>query len=721
MRRLILSALVVLACSSASANFLFEITDGNFRPRRADVPVSMNDGEHFTRLADNQTIVRYSYRTGLMVDTIFSLKNVRNPIISYISGYIFSPRESRILVYNNVKQRYRRSFTADYFIYDIRHRELDPLSQHTPQEAPVFSPDDRYIAFAHKNNLHMKKVDFKSELQITRDGEEGKIINGIADWLYEEEFSAVRYYDWCPDSKLLAFVKFNESDVKSFSFQNFMGERGALLYPELTTFKYPKAGEKNPRVSVHIYDDFNKRTTTINLNEREQDFYVPRIKWTRSAEQLAVFVMNRNQNRLDMLFANPRTGISRLIQRQESQHYVDYGNIDYLYFSENNSTYYAVNESDGYRHIYEYRMNGTLLRQVTKGPWEVTDFYGVDEARRLVYYQSAEISPTRRDIYVVNARGAKTRLSNVDGVSRAWFSKNYNYFLLDESTPTMPNQLTLRNNRGQKIRDIDSNAQLATKLNDYPVRQKEFFKFRTADNVELNGWVLKPAQFDPNKRYPLLLVQYSGPGSQQVMEQWSVGWEYYLTTRGYVVACVDGRGTGGRGTDFRNSTYLQMGIIETRDQVATARYFGAQSYIDPARIGIFGWSYGGSMTLWAMSTGEPVFKAGISVAPVTDWRFYDTAYTERFMRTPEQNARGYEITSAINQADKLNGRLLLVHGTADDNVHYSNTLAYAAKLVEVGKQFDMQIYTDKNHGITGRQTRRHLYTRFVDFLDTYLK
>lgn len=721
MRLVFLSALVVLAFSSARASFLYEITDGNFRPNKTNMPVSMNDGEHFSMLTDNQTIVRFSYRTGLMIDTLFSLKNVRNPIISHITGYIMSPRETRIIVYNNVKQRFRRSFTAHYFVYDIRHRELYPLSQHTPQEAPVFSPDDRYIAFSHNNNLHMKKPDFRSELQITRDGEVGKISNGIADWLYEEEFSAVRYYDWCPDSKLLAFIKFNESEVRSFSFQTFLGDRGPLLYPELTTYKYPKAGETNPRVSLHIYDDFNKRTTTIDLNQRERDFYIPRIKWTRSADQLAVFVMNRNQNRLDMIFAHPRTGITRLIQRQESEQYVDYENIDFIHFTANNSSYYAVNELDGFRHIYEYRMNGTLLRRVTQGPWEVTDFYGVDEARRLVYFQSAELSPTRRDIYVINARGARTRLSTANGVSRAWFSRNFNYFLMDESTPTTPNQLSMRNNRGQKLRDIDSNVHLATKLNDFSAGQKEFFKFRTPDNEELNGWVIKPPQFNPNKKYPLLLVQYSGPGTQQVLEQWSVGWEYYLSTRGYVVVCVDGRGTGGRGTAFRNKTYMQLGIVETRDQIATARHFAAKSYIDPARIGIFGWSFGGSMTLWAMSTGDPVFRAGISVAPVTDWRFYDTAYTERFMRTPEENTRGYEITSAINQAEKLNGRLLLVHGTADDNVHYSNTLAYAARLVELGKQFDMQIYTDKNHSISGRQTRRHLYARFVDFLETHLK
>jgi dipeptidyl-peptidase 4 len=717
---LILVALLTL--TAASANLLYEITDGKFRASTADAHPSMNDGEHYSQLADDQTIVKVSYKTGQVVDTLFSLRKVRNAIIKSISGYQMSPRETRILVWNNVKPIYRRSFTAEYYIYDIRQRELDPLSQFKPQQAPVFSPDDRYLAFAHGNNLHMKKADFKSEIQITKDGEAGKIINGIADWLYEEEFSGVRYYDWSPDSKLLAFVKFDESQVKSFTFQRFLNskDRSPLLYPELTTFKYPKAGEANPKVSVHVYDDFNKKTIAMNLNERETDFYVPRIKWTSSADQLAVFVMNRIQNRMDMLFANPRSGISRLIQRLESKQYVDYENIDFYHFSADNTTFYGINENDGFRHIYEYQMNGTPIRQITKGNWEVTDFYGIDEARKLVYYQSNEASPLQKDVYVINARGVKTKLSTLSGISRAVFSKNFSYYILDESNLRTPNEISVRNNRGVKVRDVKSNAQLSEKLNSYQLNQKEFFSFNTPDNIQLNGWMLKPKAFDPQKKYPVLMVQYSGPGSQLVLDQWSVGWEYYLAEQGYVVACVDGRGTGGRGTAFRNSTYLQMGIPETADQVATARYLGSQSYIDAKRIGIFGWSYGGSMTLWAMSTGEQVFKAGISVAPVTDWRFYDTAYTERFMQTPEQNAGGYALTSAVEQASKLKGRLLLVHGTADDNVHYSNALVYADKLVEAGIQFDMHIYTDKNHSITGRQTRRHLYTKFVDFLKSNL-
>lgn len=724
MKRIFLLLISLTMLLTLQANLLYDITDGKYRPKRPDMPVSMNDGEHYTMMTDDQTIVKFSYRTGNVVDTLFSIKNSKNPPLQSISGYQLSPKESKIIVYHQVERRYRRSFTAQYYIYDIKFREFDPLSlQAVPQEAPVFSPDDRYIAFGHKNNLYMKKVDFKTDIQITKDGAPGKIINGIADWVYEEEFAATHFYEWCPDSKLLAYLKFDESEVREFSFQTFnnkQSKEGFLLYPEFERFKYPKAGEKNAKVSVHIYDDFNKTTRHIQLNERDGDYYIPRIKWTNNAEQLAIFQLNRHQNRLDMLIANPKTGISRLLLRQEDKHYVDYGYLDFLRFASDNRSFYMLNDRDGFAHIYQYRMDGTIARQITKGNFDVTDFYGVDEARNIIYYQSAEPSPMQRTVFAIDARGRKTSLSDLKGTNRASFSKNFNYYVLDASNLSTPNKITLRNIRGNVLRQLEMNTELAGEFAMVGANQKEFFTFETEGKVVLNGWLLKPANFDPNRSYPLMMLQYSGPGSQQVLDQWSIGWEYYLSSNGYIVACVDGRGTGARGAAFLKSTYQQMGVLEARDQVAAARFLGRQNYVDAARIGIFGWSYGGSTVLWSMSTGDPVFKAGISVAPVTDWRFYDTAYTERFMRTPQENFAGYSKTSALEQASQLNGRLLLIHGTADDNVHYQNTLIYADKLVEAGKQFEMQIYTDKNHGITGKQTRRHLYTRMVDFLNIHL-
>ncbi|MEA4937408.1 MAG: S9 family peptidase [Paludibacter sp.] len=713
---------LITAVFQVNANLLYDITDGKFKPEKTTIPLSMNDGEHYTLMVDNKAIVKYSYKTGEAVDTLLSISKSKNPPISSFSGYILSPKETKILVYTNEKKRYRRSFTAEYYVYDIKYKEFDPLSSQIPQEAPVFSPDDRYIAFAHNNNLYMKKVEFKTDIQITKDGAKGKIINGIADWLYEEEFTDTHYYSWSPDSKLLAFIKFNENDVKEFTFQTFLNpeNKEPLLYPEFKTFKYPKAGENNSKVSVCIYDDFNKTTRTIKLNETEQSYYIPRIRWTNNPEQLAVFQLNRNQNRLDMYFANPKSGLSKLINRLEDKYYVDYQNIDFLYFSSDNKSYYTVNEKDGYRHIYQHRMDGTILRQITKGNWDVTDFYGVDEANATIYYQSAEYSPMQRDIFSINAKGKKICLTNAKGTHNAYFSNNFRYFVLDESNVAMPNTLSMRNSTGQKIRDIANNAAIKEAFRTLKVSQKEFFSFKTRENIALNGWMIKPVNFDPTKKYPVLMVQYSGPGSQMVLDEWDFGWEYYLSTLNYVVVCVDGRGTGARGSEFMKCTYKQMGVLETRDQVETAKYLGDLSYIDKNRIGIWGWSFGGTMTLTAMSTGEKVFKAGISVAPVTDWRFYNTAYTERFMQTPQENFSGYDQSSALLNAGKLNGRLLIIHGTSDDNVHYTNTLVYINKLVELEKQFEMQIYTDKNHSITGKQTRRHLYTRMVEFLERNL-
>ena len=719
-RLIVVTGFLLLTCQ-VSANLLYDITDGKYRAARPEMPRSMNDGEHYTQLKNGTTILKYSYRTGQVTDTLMHLPGVKNSPLKSVSGYIISPKETKILVYTSTEQRYRRSFTADYFIYDIKYKEFDPLSASRPQENPLFSPDDRYIAFAHKNNLYMKKVDFKTDIQITKDGVKGSIINGIADWAYEEEFGQTRYFEWSPDSKLLAFVKFDETRVKEFSFQRFSGSSDKLkLYPDAEQFKYPKAGEINATTGVYVYDDFNKTTRLMKLLDPNPDSYIPRIQWTNETEKLMVYQLNRQQNRLDMIQANPRTGICRLILRREDKAYVDYQDIDGTIFTKDLKFFYTLNDKDGYRHIYQHRMDGTVARQVTKGKWDVTAFYGVDENKGVVYYQSTESSPLNRDVYAIDTKGKKTALSDGKSYSSAQFSKNFSYHVLSSSTITRPDQTIVRNSKGLTLRELENNKELSDRFNQLGLNKKEFFQFTSSEGVPLNGWMLKPLNFDSSVKYPVLLVQYSGPGSQEVLNQWEIGWEYYLSTKGYLVVSVDGRGTGGRGADFLKCTYQQMGVLETKDQVETAVYLGKQSYVDKSRIGIWGWSYGGSMVLWTMSTGEPIFKAGISVAPVTDWRLYNTAYTERFMRTPEENTDGYERSSAIRQAEKLNGRLLLIHGTADDNVHVQNTYLYTEALVAAGKQFDMQIYTDKNHSITGSQTRRHLYTRKVEFLEKNL-
>jgi len=719
MKRLGILLISFFTVTTIFGNLLTDITDGKYKAKRFEIPRSMNDGEHYTMLVNGTAVVKYNYRTGATVDTLFSVFQAKKCPVKKITGYEFSPNEQKILVYANAKYRYRRTFTADYYIYDVKRKEIESLSENGAQEVPLFSPDSRYVAFARQNNLFIYKVDFKTELQVTKDGQEGKIINGTPDWVYEEEFEATRHFVWSPDSKLLAFTKFIETDVPEFSFQLFnnRNETDELnLYPGFMKFKYPKAGENNSKVMVCVFDDFNKTTRVMKVGTNEEDFYVPRIKWTNSPEQLMVYKLNRSQNRLEMLMADPRSTLTKLILREEDKRYIEYDNIDFMHFSADNQYFFGVSERDGYRHIYQYRITGQIIKQLTKGNWDVTDFYGYDEAKKVIYYQSAEVSPLQRDIYSVDLKGKKVRLTDGKGTHNASFNNTFTLFTDNASSLTKPNSLILRTNSGVSIRNIDNSETIRKEFDALNLPKKEFFTFKTSESIQLNGWMVKPADFDSNKKYPVLQVQYSGPNSQQVLDKWSVDWEYYLATKGIVVVCVDGRGTGARGADFRKCTYGKLGILESRDQVETAKYLAQQSFIDKDRIGIWGWSYGGSMTLWSMSTGEKVFKAGIAVAPVTDWKLYNTAYTERFMNRPQENFDGYTQTSAINMASKLNGKLLIVHGTADDNVHVQNTMLYIDKLVEADKQFEMQLYTDKNHSILGKQTRRHLYTRMSEFL-----
>ena len=721
MKRFTLTFLLALSINLLFANLLYDITDGRFRAKSVNTPRSMNDGENFSLMPTSKAVVKYNFKTGAVVDTIFSISRLKKSPIKSISGYEFSPNEAKLLVYTNVKYRYRRTFTADYYVYDIKRNELTPLSENGSQEVPLFSPDSRYIAFARENNLYMKKLDFNTEIAITKDGKFGSIINGTPDWVYEEEFEDTRYFEWSPDSKLLAFVKFDETKVPEYSFPLYIDntkEKGELTsYPSTSKFKYPKAGENNSVVSVCVYDDFYKSIKTVKLgDDNDQDFYIPRIKWTNSPDQLAIFKLNRNQNRLDMLMANPKSLVTKLCLREEDKYYVDYENIDHIRFSSDNLSFIGVSEKDGYRHVYLYSINGVVKAQLTKGKWDVTDVYGFDEKKQVLYYQSAEASPMQRDVYAVDTKGKKTRLTDGKGTHNASFNSTFTYFVDNASSAETPNIYTLRTNTGTAVKVLESNSAVAADFKSLNLPKKEFFEFTTSENVKLNGWMVKPLNFDPNKKYPVLQIQYSGPNSQQVLDSWKIDWEYYLATKDYVVVCVDGRGTGARGAEFRKCTYQQLTLLETKDQVETAKYLAQQSYIDKDRIGIWGWSYGGTMTLFSMTTGEKIFKAGIAVAPVTDFRLYDTAYAERYMRRPQENFKGYDQSSALLRAGKLEGNLLIIHGSADDNVHAQNTMLFIDKLVAADKQFEMQFYTDKNHSILGKQTRRHLYTRMSEFL-----
>ena len=709
----------------ASADLLTDITDGKYRAKTVSGIKSMNDGEHYTLLQNNKLIVKYSYKTGQAVDTIFDASTTKLNKIEQIRGYDFSPNEQKILVYNEQKFRYRRTFTSEYYVFDVKRNELKPLSEKGPQEVPLFSPDSRYIAFARENNLFLHKLDFGTESPITKDGEFGKVINGTPDWVYEEEFVNTRYFVFSPDSKLVAFVKFNETDVPTYQMQKFLQsslmQDGMPLYPVFQSFKYPKPGQPNSGVSLCVYDDFYKSVRTVNLGTIETDFYIPRIKWTKEQDKLAVFVLNRNQNRLDMIYAHPKSLVSKLILREEDKYYVDYDIIDDIYFTGDGKYFTFVSERNGWRHAYLYNMNGTLSKALTQGNFDVTKVYGYDETKQTLYFQSAEQSPLQRDVYAVDAKGKKTRLTDGKGTHNALFSSTFAYFSDDASGLNSPNVTTMRNSKGESIRILEDNANLVAEFKSLNLPAKEFFSFTTSEGILLNGWMIKPVNFDSQKKYPALMTQYSGPNSQEVKDSWNAGWEYYLASQGYVVASVDGRGTAARGAQFRKCTYMQLGVLETKDQVEAAKYLGKQSFIDKNRIGIWGWSYGGFMTLNAMSTGEKIFKAGIAVAPVTDWRLYNSAYTERFMRQPKENNGGYDAGSPIKHAANLNGNVLIIHGTADDNVHVQNTYLYLDALLKADKQAELYLYTDKNHSILGKETRRHLYQKKFEFLESELK
>jgi len=706
----------------AQNNLLYEITDGGFRPAASPAFRSDADGKTYTLLEDAVRVVRYDYISAKAKDTLFATGQIKDFPLKTIEGYDLSPNGKKMLVWGNSQRIYRRSFLADYYVINIEKKEFTPLSDMAAggQQCPVFSPDSRYVAFARGGNLFIKKLDYNTEIAVTADGAAGRISNGIADWVYEEEFERVRYFDFSPDSKLLAFVKFDQRAIADFSmsiFNTAAPDVQPSLYPETVSFKYPKAGEANSRVSVCVYDDFYKQTKTMQTGEQEEDFYIPRIKWTSSADVLAVFRLNRNQNQMDMYLVNPRSTVSKMILRQEDERWVDYQNADCTFFAPDNSCFVTLTEKDGYRHAYRYHISGALDRRLTQGDWDITDVYGYQPERRMLYFQAADRSPLQRDVLAVDFFGKMTRLTEGEGTHIAAFNADFSLFVDNFSSITQPNTLTLRNEKGKKLRTVADNAALEQKVKQFSLPKKEFFTFTASDGTTLNGWQVKPENFDTNKKYPLLLVQYSGPDSQEVLDRWSIGWEYYLATDGYVVACIDPRGTGARGADFRKCTYLQLGELETRDQIAAAQYFAKQQFIDSDRIGIWGWSYGGYIVLAAMTAGgKQQFKAGIAVAPVTDWRFYDSAYTERFMRTPQENFRGYADRSLVAKAKNLQGKLLLVHGSADDNVHLQNSFDFAAQLVDAGLQFQMQIYPDKNHSILGTQTRRHLYRRMCDFL-----
>ncbi|MDN3671615.1 S9 family peptidase [Flavobacterium branchiarum] len=665
---------------------------------------------NFDKASRSMQIDLYDYATLKKVTTLIDTKNHKE--LPMINSYAFDAAEKNILIACNSAKIFRHSFTADYYLYNVDTKELTKLFDFKVQE-PTFSPDGKKIAYAKENNLFVYDLASKKSTQITTDGKKNSIINGITDWVYEEEFAFVRAFDWSKDSKKVAYIRFDESMVPEFSMSMYKTD----LYPSVETFKYPKAGEKNALVSLHIYDATANATKEVKLGNYN-DFYIARLQWTNDNNTLSAQVLNRHQNNLDLLFVDGTTGTSKVVLNEKDKAYVDV--TDNLTFLKDNS-FIWTSEKDGFNHIYLYDKAGKLKNQVTKGNWEVTSYYGFDEKTKTVFYQSTENGSINRDIYRIALDGKnKVRLSKNVGTSKATFSPNFQYYINTFSSATQPTTFTLNDAKaGKELQVIENNEALASSLKAYNLATKEFFVLKTAKGNELNAWILKPKDFDPAKKYPVFMFQYSGPGSQQVANQWNNSNDYWfemLTQQGYIVACVDGRGTGFKGADFKKVTQLQLGKYEVEDQIDAAKVIGNYPYVDASRIGIFGWSYGGFMASNCVFQGNDVFKMAIAVAPVTNWRFYDSVYTERYMQTPQENASGYDNNSPINHVDKLKGKFLLIHGSADDNVHVQNTMQMMEALIQANKQFDSQIYPDKDHGIYGGKTRVQLYTKMTNFI-----
>ena len=695
----------------------------------------LKDGLHFSQVKHDSLNV-YDYRTGDYVRTIVTSpdlipKGDTTPVP--ISSYTLSKDESRIMFSSDRESIYRHSSKSHYYIYDIATKILVPLSDGEKQQLATFSPDGNKVAFVRDNNIFIRDLEsgiwdqgtiggqgddtnrdpvFTSEMQITSDGLFNEIINGATDWVYEEEFGFTKAFFWSPDSKKVAYYRFDEKRVKEYKLE-YYGD----VYPEIYTYKYPKAGEDNSLIGIRIYNMESGETVPVNIGT-ETDIYIPRIKWTTNPNTLALYRMNRHQNILELLLVDANTGSSNVILTENNPWYIDI--TDDWTFLKDGKSVLLTSEKDGYNHLYLYNLNGMLIRQLTSGPWDVIALYGVDEERGLVYFQSGEFSPLNREVNVVgiDGKGRKT-LTGKEGYNRAQFNSDYTYYINNWSDANTPPFITVNKSNGKEVRILETNEKLKEKMKEYDFSQVNFFTFKTDDNMELNGWMLKPPDFDPEKKYPVLFTIYGGPGSQTVSNRWGTAsaWNQLIAQHGIIVVSVDNRGTGARGQEFKKCTYLELGKFETLDQIEAAKYLGSLPYIDKSRIGMWGWSFGGYLTLSCLTKGADYFSMGVAVAPVTNWKYYDNIYTERFMRTPAENEKGYEDNSPVNHAEKLKGNILIIHGMADDNVHAQNTYDMISALVAADKQFELRVYPNSNHGIySGKNTTWHNYSRMTEFI-----
>lgn len=680
----------------------------------------MPDGTFYMQLTDAGTrVVKYDTRTAREVETLLDLTHTRETTLDHIDGFKMSPDGSKLLVWLNAESIYRHSFTAEYYVYELRTRLLKPLStEHPRQQAPLFAPNGRMVAFVADNNIYLKKLDFGTETPVTTDGAKNAVINGVPDWTYEEEFTTSCSMAWAPDSETLCFLKYNEAQVPLFSFPLYEGacnpmERYAL-YPGQFTYKYPVAGERNSTVTVHSFSVDNRKTKQIELPGSYE--YIPRIAYAHSPERLMVATLNRAQTRMELFAVNPKSTVAKSVLTEQYKAWLTPATYEGI-------TYYPdffviLSSRSGYDHLYQYSYSGQMLRQITDGPFDVTAYYGYDPKRDAHFVQSTATGAINRVVSAVDRKGAMRHISPEHGSASASFSPDMAYYTLRYNNTTTPPVYTLCTSAGKEIKVLEDNAALKARYADLPGRK--FFTMQS-DGLTLNGFIVRAPQFDESKKHPAVMFQYSGPGSQQVLDQWSVGWMEWYASRGYVVVCVDGRGTGGRGREFMDVVYKRLGHYETIDQLAAARYAASLPYVDHSRIGIHGWSYGGYETLMAASAEGAPYAAAVSVAPVTDWRYYDTVYAERYMLTPQENEDGYAEASALNKVTGVRCPLLLMHGTADDNVHFLNAVQYVARTEAAGRWIDVLFFPNMDHSINGCGAQKVVFARMLDYFDRNMK
>ena len=668
------------------------------------------DGKHYTKI-DDDVIKQFDLTTGSFTKDLLDV-NTLLPKGSNFSSFSFSEDESKMLLKTDSEAIYRRSSKANFLVYDPKSSNAKPLFDQGKQMYASFNPSADKVAFVHDNNLYYKDLSTNKITQITKDGKYNEIINGATDWVYEEEFAFAKAFFWSGDGNKIAFYRFDEQEVKQFTMTNYTNQ----LYPDYVNFKYPKTGEDNAKVSIHIYDLNSKKTAKVDMGSDWE--YVPRLVWTKDDNKLCVYKMNRHQNKLELLLADAKTGSTTSLLTEENKYYVEIN--DDLVFLKDGKHFLWMSEKSGYNHLYLHDMQGRVVRPLTKGNYDVTSFYGIDEVNDLIYYQAAKEKPTQREIYAVGIRGKRdVKISKEAGTNSAQFSSTFDYYVNTFSTANAPSTYQVFDKSHTLVRSIEDNGQLKRIQELNQVQPVEFFDFKTSEDVSLNGYMIKPPNFDANKKYPVFMYVYGGPGSQTVKDSWggqNYWWFQMLAQKGYIIVSVDNRGTGARGEEFKKMTYKQLGKYETIDQIEAAKYMAKQSYVDGSRIGIFGWSYGGYMTSLCLFKGADVFKAAIAVAPVTNWKWYDSIYTERYMRTPQENESGYEENSPINFTDQLKGNYLIVHGISDDNVHFQNSAEMVNALISSGKHFDSLYYPNRNHGIYGGNTRLHLYEEMTSFI-----